>query len=112
MVSQRLIRRGEIWIVKLDPTVGSEIRKTRSCVIVSPAEIHDHLRTAIIAPLTSKGFSAPYRIPVRHGGRDGIILLDQIRAIDKSRLTKRVGSLAPTTLSTVLSVLTELFSEY
>jgi len=112
MVSRRSIRRGEIWFVKLDPTVGSEIRKTRPCVIVSPTEIHDYLRTAIIAPLTSKGFSAPYRIPVRHGGRNGIILLDQIRAIDKSRLTKRVGALAPTTLSTVLSVLTELFSEY
>ncbi len=112
MVRRRPIRRGEIWFVKLDPTVGSEIRKTRPCVIVSPNEIHDYLRTAIIAPLTSKGFSAPYRIPVRHEGRDGIILLDQIRAIDKSRLTKRVGTLAPTTLSAVLSVLTELFSEY
>jgi mRNA interferase MazF len=112
MVSRRSIRRGEIWFVKLDPTVGSEIRKTRPCIIVSPAEIHDYLRTAIIAPLTSKGFSAPYRIPVRHGGRDGIILLDQIRTIDKSRLTKRVGALAPAALSTVLSVLTELFSEY
>jgi mRNA interferase MazF len=112
MVSLRSIRRGEIWFVKLDPTVGSEIRKTRPCIIVSPAELHDYLRTAIIAPLTSKGFSAPYRIPVRHGGRDGIILLDQIRTIDKSRLTKRVGALAPAALSTVLSVLTELFSEY
>jgi mRNA interferase MazF len=111
MVSRRSIRRGEIWFVKLDPTVGSEIRKTRPCVIVSPAEMHDYLRTAIIAPLTSKGFSAPYRIPARIGGRDGIILLDQIRTIDKSRLTKRVGALAPTTLSTVLSVLTEIFSE-
>jgi len=112
MVSRRSVKRGEIWFVKLDPTVGSEIRKTRPCIIVSPAEIHVHLPTALIAPLTSKGFSAPYRIPVRHGGRDGIILLDQIRTIDKSRLTKRVGALAPTTLSTVLSVLTELFSEY
>lgn len=111
MVSQRLIRRGEIWIVKLDPTVGSEIRKTRSCVIVSPAEIHDHLRTAIIAPLTSKGFSAPYRVPVRLGGKDGIILLDQMRAIDKSRLTKRVGALTPSTLSAVLSLIAEIFSE-
>jgi mRNA interferase MazF len=111
MVSRRLIKRGEIWIVKLDPTVGSEIRKTRPCVIVSPAEIHDHLRTAIIAPLTSKGSSAPYRISVRHGGRDSIILLDQVRAIDKSRLTKRLGVLPPATLSTVLSLITDLFSE-
>ncbi len=112
MVTRRPLKRGEIWIVKLDPKVGSEIRKTRPCVIVSPSEIHDNLRTAIIAPLTSKGFSAPYRMPVRIGGRDGIILLDQIRAIDKSRLTKRVGALAPATLSGVLSLIAELFSEY
>jgi mRNA interferase MazF len=105
------MKRGEIWIVKLDPTVGSEIRKTRPCVIVSPPEIHDHLRTAIIAPLTSKGFSAPYRVPVRLGGKDGIILLDQMRAIDKSRLTKRVGALTPSTLSAVLSLIAEIFSE-
>ncbi len=112
MVSRRPIKRGEIWIVKLDPTVGSEIRKTRPCLIVSPPETHDHLRTAIIAPLTSKGFPAPYRIHVRLGGRDGIILLDQIRAVDKSRLTKRAGILAPAALSAVLSGLSELFSEY
>jgi mRNA interferase MazF len=111
MVSRRLIKRGEIWFVKLDPTVGSEIRKTRPCVIVSPAEIHDHLRTAIIAPLTSKGFSAPYRVHARVAGRDGIILLDQIRAIDKSRLTKRVGVLPPATLSAVLSLIADLFHE-
>ena len=111
MVSRRSMKRGEIWIVKLDPTVGSEIRKTRPCVIVSPPEIHDHLRTAIIAPLTSKGFSAPYRVPVRLGGKDGIILLDQMRAIDKSRLTKRVGALTPSTLSAVLSLIAEIFSE-
>ncbi|HKN21793.1 MAG TPA: type II toxin-antitoxin system PemK/MazF family toxin [Terracidiphilus sp.] len=112
MVSRRSVKRGEIWFVKLDPTVGSEIRKTRPCVIVSPAEIHDHLRTAIIAPLTSKGFSAPYRISIRHGGRDRIILLDQIRAIDKGRLTKRVGVLPPATVSAVLSLIAELFAEY
>jgi len=111
MVSTRTIKRGEIWIVRLDPTEGSEIRKTRPCVIVSPAEIHDYLRTAIIAPLTSKGFPAPYRIPVRHQGRNGIILLDQIRAVDKSRLTKRTGALAPAVLSTVLDTLAELFAE-
>ena len=111
MVSQRLIKRGEIWIVKLDPTVGSEIRKTRPCVIVSPPEIHDHLHTAIIAPLTSRGFSAAFRIAVRHAGRDGTILLDQIRTVDKSRLTKRVGGLAPSVLSVVLAALTEMFSE-
>ena len=78
---------------------------------MSPAEIHDHLRTAIIAPLTSNGFPAPFRLPARLGGRDGIILLDQIRAVDKSRLTKRVGVLAPTALSAALSLLADLFSD-
>jgi mRNA interferase MazF len=112
MVSPRSLRRGQIWIVKLDPTVGSEIRKTRPCIVVSPSEIHDNLRTAVIAPLTSKGFPAPFRIPVRHGGRNGIILLDQLRAIDKSRLLKRVGALSPKHLSQVLAALVELFSEY
>jgi mRNA interferase MazF len=112
MVSPRGIRRGEIWIVKLDPTMGSEIRKTRPCLVVSPPEIHDYLRTAIIAPLTSKGFAAPFRIPTRHGGRSGAILLDQIRAIDKSRLVKRVGALSPAALSSVLATLADLFSEH
>lgn len=110
MVSRRSIKRGEIWIVKLDPTVGSEIRKPRPCVIVSPAEIHDHLRSAIIAPITSKGFPAPYRIPIRLGGRDGIILLDQIRTVDKVRLAKRIGAIPPTTLNATLATLGEIFA--
>lgn len=111
MVAPQSIHCGEIWIVKFDPTVGSEIRKTRPCVIVSPPEIHDNLRTTIIAPLTSKGFPAPFRIPIRHGGRKGIILLDQIRAVDKSRLLKRAGKLSSAHISTVLAALAELFSE-
>jgi mRNA interferase MazF len=111
MVSPSMPKRGDIWIVRVDPTVGSEIRKTRPCVIVSPAEIHNHLRTAIIAPLTSKGFPAPYRIPIRHAGKNGIILLDRIRAVDKSRLAKRAGAVTPAVLSSVLAALAELFSE-
>jgi len=112
MVGPRSINRGEIWIVKLDPTFGSEIRKTRPCAIVSPPEIHENLRTTIIAPLTSKGFPAPFRLPIRHGDRKGLILLDQIRAVDKSRLLKRAGALSPAHLSAVLAALAELFSEY
>jgi mRNA interferase MazF len=111
MVNRRPMKRGEIWIVKLDPTVGSEIRKTRPCLIVSPPEIHDFLRTAIVAPLTSKRFPAPYRVPTRLGGRSGAILLDQMRAIDKSRMVKRVGVLSPAALASVLAILAELFSE-
>ena len=78
--------RGEIWLVNLDPTIGSEIRKTRPCVVVSPAEMHDHLRTVIVAPMTTKSRAAPFRVGVTHGGQKGLILLDQMRAVDKARL--------------------------
>jgi mRNA interferase MazF len=111
MVIRGSVKRGEIWLVRLDPTVGSEIRKTRPCVVVSPPEIHDFLRTAMIAPLTSKGFPVTFRIPVRHAGKNGFILLDQIRTVHKARLVKRTGSLAPAVLSTVLSALVELFAQ-
>jgi mRNA interferase MazF len=111
MVARRALQRGEVWIVKLDPTIGSEIRKTRPCVIVSPSEIHDYLRTAIVAPLTSGGFAAPYRVPVKHSGRDGLILLDQIRTIDKTRLVKRQGSLPPATLKLVMDTIAAIFAE-
>ena len=66
--------RGEIWLVNLDPTVGSEIRKTRPCVVVSPAEMHDHLRTVLVAPMTTADREAPFRIGLTHGGRKGLIL--------------------------------------
>jgi mRNA interferase MazF len=108
---QKLVKRGEIWLVTLDPTVGSEIKKARPCLVVSPPEIHDYLRTAIIAPMTTKGFTAPFRIPVRHAGKSGLILLDQIRAVDKTRLSKRLGRVGPVTLSAVLAALVEAFAE-
>jgi mRNA interferase MazF len=103
--------RGEIWLVNLDPTVGSEIRKTRPCVVVSPAEMHDHLRTLIVAPMSTKSHSAPFRIGVAHGGKKGLILLDQVRAVDKVRLVKKLGAVLPRTLTTVLSTLQEVFTE-
>jgi mRNA interferase MazF len=103
--------RGEIWLVDLDPTVGSEIRKTRPCVVVSPAEMHDHLRTLIVAPMSTKSRSAPFRVGVSHGGKKGIILLDQMRAVDKVRLVKKLGAVSPMTLSAALSTLQEVFTE-
>jgi mRNA interferase MazF len=106
-----MVKRGEIWLVNLDPTVGSEIRKTRPCVVISPSEMHDHLRTAIIAPMTTGSHPAPFRIPVRHGGKQGLILLDQIRAVDKTRLVKRAGVIAPATLKATLDTLAEVFAE-
>ncbi len=103
--------RGEIWLVNLDPTVGAEIRKTRPCVVVSPSEMHDHLRTVIVAPLTTKRRVAPFRIGVTHGGQKGLILLDQIRAVDKNRLTKKLGAVSAKTLTSTLRTLQEVFAE-
>ena len=105
------MKRGEIWLVNLDPTVGSEIRKTRPCVVVSPPEIHDYLRTAIVAPMTTKGRPAPFRVGVTHGGKKGLILLDQLRAVDKTRLAKKSGAVSAKTLTTILSTLQEVFAE-
>jgi len=105
------VRRGEIWLVNLDPTVGSEIRKSRPCVIVSPPELNTHLRTIIVAPMTSKGFAAPFRVPITHAGTKGLIVLDQIRAVDKVRMAKRLGVVSRKTLATTLATLQELFTE-
>ena len=105
------MRRGEIWLVNLDPTVGSEIRKTRPCLVVSPPEMHDHLRTVLVAPMTTAGREAPFRIDVTHGGKKGLILLDQIRAVDKTRLMKRLGILSTKTLTATLRTLQEVFAD-
>ena len=106
-----MVKRGEIWLVALDPTVGSEIRKSRPCVVVSPPEFNQHLRTVIVAPLTSKGFTAPFRVPVTHAGTKGLIVLDQIRTVDKFRLVNRLGAVSAKTLSAVLVALQEVFAE-
>ena len=106
-----MVKRGEIWLVALDPTVGSEIKKSRPCVIVSPPEFNQHLRTVIVAPMTSKGFVAPFRVPVTHAGTKGLIVLDQIRTVDKIRLVKRLGAVNAKSLSTVLITLQEVFAE-
>src|ERR1035437_1455113 len=111
MVKPGLVRRGQIWLVNLDPTIGSEIQKTRPCVVISPPEMHDYLRTAIVAPMTTGSHPAPFRVAVRHGGKQGLILLDQIRAVDKARLVKRTGAIAPATLSATLAALAEIFAE-
>jgi mRNA interferase MazF len=105
------VKRGEIWLVNLDPAVGSEIQKTRPCVVVSPPELNDNLRTVIVAPMTSKGFGAPFRVPVTHAGKKGLIVLDQIRTVDKGRLAKRVGAVSAKTLAATLAALQEVFTE-
>ena len=106
-----MVKRGEIWLVALDPTLGSEIQKSRPCVIVSPSELNQHLRTVIVAPLTSKGFVAPFRVPVTHAGTKGLVVLDQIRTVDKIRLVKHLGVLSAKTLTSTLRILQELFAQ-
>jgi mRNA interferase MazF len=106
-----VVKRGDIWQVNLDPTVGSEIQKSRPCVVVSPAELNDHLNTVIVAPMTSKGFAAPFRVPLTYAGQKGLIVLDQLRTVDKVRLGKRLGHLSPKTLAATLGVLQALFAE-
>ena len=106
-----MVKRGDIWLVNLDPTIGSEIRKSRPCVVVSPPEMHDHLRTVIVAPMTTKSRPAPFRVPMTHAGKKGSILLDQMRAVDRARLAKRLGAVSAKTLASTLGTLQEVFSE-
>lgn len=103
-------RRGEVFLVDLNPTRGSELRKTRPCVVVSPDELNVHLRTFIVAPLTTGGHAYPFRVPCRFGGKPGYIVVDQIRTVDHERLLRRLGRLAPATLGRTLSVLQEMFA--
>lgn len=111
MVARGAALRGEVHLVRLDPTLGSEIRKTRPCLIVSPDQLNQHLRTAVIAPMTTGGQAYPWRVPCRFQRRAGFVALDQLRTVDTERLLKRLGRLAPQTLSAVLRVLQEMFVE-
>lgn len=105
-----IVSRGEIWLINLDPTIGSEIKKTRPCIVVSPQELNDYLRTVIVAPMTTKAKAASFRVPITHDGKKGLILLDQIRSIDKLRLVKKIGKSNPRTLSASLHVLQQAFT--
>ena len=105
-----VIVRGEVWLAALDPTVGSESRKTRPCIVVSPPEMHDYLRTVFVAPMTTGSVPAPYRIPLRFSGKSGLVLLDQVRALDKQRLVRRLGVVGPATLRASLSKLQQVFA--
>jgi mRNA interferase MazF len=106
-----VVRRGEIWLAALDPTVGSEIQKTRPCVVISPAELHDFLRIVTVLPMTSGSRPSPFRIPVRFAGKDGLLLLDQIRTVDKQRLVRRLGTISNGALRSALAGLREMFDE-
>lgn len=102
--------RFEVHLVRLDPTTGREIRKTRPCLIISPDEVNRHLDTVIVAPMTTQGRPYPTRVPVRFQRKTGQIVLDQIRTVDKMRLVKRLGTINKPTADRVLATLGELFA--
>jgi mRNA interferase MazF len=102
--------RFEVFVVTLDPTVGREIRKSRPCVIISPDEMNAWISTVIVAPMTTKGRPYPSRVPCTFKGKQGQIVLDQIRTVDKARLAKRLGKIDARTASQLLSVLSEMFA--
>jgi mRNA interferase MazF len=105
------VTRGEVWLAGLNPFIGSEIQKTRPCLIVSPPEMNNRLPTIIAAPMMTGGRPAPSRIPVRFQGRSGLILLEQVRALDRRRLIRRLGTIGRDTLSRTLATLREMFEE-
>jgi len=103
--------RFDVFLVSLDPTRGSEIRKTRPCAVISPDEMNAHINTVIVAPMTTKGRPYPSRVVCTLQGKQGQVVLDQIRTVDKSRLVRRLGTLSRSTQSKVIAVLQELFAE-
>ena len=109
MAVSRVPSRGDVYRIELDPTRGSEIRKTRPCLVVSPDELNHHLHTVIVAPMTTGGHAYPFRPATHFAGKDGRIALDQLRTVDRERLRKRLGTLSPATLTAVFAVLAELF---
>ena len=110
-VRQATVARGEIHLVGLDPALGSEIKKTRPCLIVSPDELNQHLRTVIVAPMTTGGQAYPWRVACRFQNRSGFVALDQLSTVGSVRLVKRVGRLSAATTTEVLDTLQEMFAE-
>lgn len=110
MALSRTVDRGAVYLVELEPTRGSEIRKTRPCVVVSPDELNHHLRTVIVAPMTTAGQPYPWRVPCRFRSQEGRVAVDQLRTVDRERLLQRLGALPDATLTEVLTRLTEFFA--
>jgi mRNA interferase MazF len=108
VVDKTIINRFDIVLVKLNPTVGSEIQKTRPCIIISPDEMNI-LKTVIVAPMTSKGFDFIFRPKIKFENKNGLILLDQIRAIDKTRIVKKIGTVEKRKSKEISKMLTEIF---
>lgn len=106
-----VVQRFDVYLVNLDPTIGSEIEKTRPCLVVSPDEMNRHIATVIVAPMTTKGRAYPTRVACRFLGKNGQIVLDQLRTVDKVRLVKRLGKIGAPTQKAVIQRLIEIFSE-
>jgi mRNA interferase MazF len=104
------IRRGEVYLVELEPVRGHEIRKTRPCLIISPDELNADWQTVIVAPMTTGGHPYPFRVSCRFANRRGHIILDQLRSVDRERLRRRLGRLSPAVVSHALVVLQEMFA--
>jgi mRNA interferase MazF len=105
-----MVKRFDVFLVSLDPTIGSEIKKTRPCVIVSPDEMNAYIQTVIIAPMTTKGRDYPTRIQLTFQGKRGQIVLDQLRTIDKTRLAKKIGTISDMTSKKLCATLQEMFA--
>jgi mRNA interferase MazF len=105
-----VVKRFDVYLINLDPTVGSEIRKTPPCLVISPDEMNRFIKTVIVAPMTTKGTSYPTRVLCKFQGRQGQVVLDQIRTVDKTRLVRRLGKVDKQTQAEVLSVLSEMFT--
>ena len=106
-----VVKRFEVYLVNLDPTLGREIQKTRPCLIISPDEMNDHISTVIVAPMTTKGKDYPTRVKCQFEGKKGQIVLDQIRTVDKIRLVKKLGNISASTRKEVLVILLDMFAE-
>jgi mRNA interferase MazF len=104
-------RRFDVFLVNLDPTIGSEIQKARPCLVISPDEMNDHIATVIVAPMTTRGRDYPTRASCQFEGKDGQVVLDQIRTVDKSRLVKKLGKINADTQKEVLAVFMEMFAQ-
>ncbi|WP_347242429.1 type II toxin-antitoxin system PemK/MazF family toxin [Nostoc sp. FACHB-888] len=106
-----VVNRFDVFLVNLDPTIGSEIQKTRPCVVISPDEMNRYIATVIVAPMTTKGQSYPTRVACQFQGKDGQIVLDQIRTVDKNRLVKKLDQIDSDEQKAVLGTLAEMFAE-
>lgn len=106
-----VVNRFDVYLVNLDSTIGAEIQKTRPCVVISPDEMNRHIATVIVAPMTSRGRPYPSRVRCRFEGKDGQVVLDQIRTVDRVRLTKKLGRVNRQTQEAILAILAEMFAE-